>query len=319
MKIIDSLATGLQRVLASPGVVLAAYLVGVVAAAPLALAMRGILKRSIGSSLVDEKLAAGFDMDWYGEFSYQASGLAQTFTPSVVGILPMLANLEKLLDGQILPTYGVLLLAAVGFLLGWAFLAGGILSRYAESGGWNPRSEFFAQCGKFFFRFVRLQILLALIYWALLRWIGNPLHEWATEITRDATAETTTLMYTFGVYLLVAFMLLVVSMTSDYAKIAMVAERRRSALLAFLRGLRFVLSHPAMTLGLYLVLALVGGILLLIYGAVAPGPAQPSWTWIVLAFLLGQAYLLARVLLKLWFWASQTRLFQLASSHSYGP
>ncbi|MFQ5776911.1 MAG: hypothetical protein ACE5IP_02765 [Terriglobia bacterium] len=310
MRILDSLTTGLQRILASPGVLIAAYLVGVVVAAPLAVAMGGILKQSIGSSLVDEKLTRGFDLDWYGEFSDQSSGLAETFSPSVVGFLSVLTNVEKLLDGELLPTQSPLLLAGVAVLLGWAFLAGGILDRYAQPEGWTPRSQFFAQCGEYFFRFVRLQVLLVLLYWALLRWVGKPLHDWVEEITRDVTRESTGMLYRLGAYLAVMLLLLLLGITSDYAKITMVAERRRSALLAFLRALRLVLSRPGPTLGLYLLLALVGGALLLFYGAVAPGPNQSTWTSVVFAFLVGQVYLLARVFLKLWFLASQTRLFQ---------
>lgn len=310
MRILDSLTTGLRRVLASPGVLIAAYLVGVVAAAPLAVAMGGILKQSIGSSLVDEKLTRGFDLDWYGEFSHQSSGLAETFSPSVVGILPVLSNLEKLLDGELLPTQSPLLLAGVAVLLGWAFLAGGILNRYAQRDAWSPPSQFFAQCGEYFFRFVRLQILLLLLYWVLLRWVGKPLHDWVEELTRDVTAETTGMLYRLGAYVVVILLLLLLGITSDYAKIAFVAERRRSALLAFVRGLRFVLSRPVQTLGLYFLLALVGGVLLFTYGLLAPGPNQSTWTSVVFAFLVGQVYLLARVFLKLWFLASQTRLFQ---------
>ncbi len=126
------------------------------------------------------------------------------------------------------------------------------------------------------------------------------------------TQEKTVILFTLLVYALVAFLLLLVSLVLDYAKIALVVERRRSALLACLRGARFVLTHPGSALGLYLLLAAVGLLLVWLYSLVAPGPGQSGATTILLAFLVGQIYLIARLGLKLWFLAGQTALFQSA-------
>ena len=63
-------------------------------------------------------------------------------------------------------------------------------------------------------------------------------------------------------------------------------------------------------LGLYLLLAAAALLWFLAYAWLAPGPNQSTWTAVLLAFSLGQgSYLLGRWILKLWFLASQTRLF----------
>jgi hypothetical protein len=280
--------------------------------------MRTLLKDSLGSSLVHENLRQGFDMDWYGEFSSGSAGnsgsagLADSFGPSVVGSLPILSNLEKLLDGEILQADGTILLAGLLFLLAWAFFAGGILDRYAHPDMPPTRARFFSQNGEYFFRFVRLLIISLLFYWGIFRWEANPLHDWLEDATRDVTQEKTVILFTLLVYALVAFLLLLVSLVLDYAKIALVVERRRSALLACLRGARFVLTHPGSALSLYLILTTVSLLLLWLYSLVAPGPGQSGAATILLAFLVGQIYLIARLGLKLWFLAGQTALFQSA-------
>ncbi len=270
-------------------------------------------------------------MDWYGEFSSGSAGnsgsagLADSFGPSVVGSLPILSNLEKLLDGEILQSNlekltdgeilqadGTILLAGLLFLLAWAFFAGGILDRYAHPDEPPTRARFFSQNGEYFFRFVRLLIISLLFYWGIFRWVANPLHDWLEDATRDVTQEKTVILFTLLVYALVAFLLLLVSMVLDYAKIALVVERRRSALLACLRGARFVLTHPGSALGLYLLLATVGLLLVWLYSLVAPGPGQSGAATILLAVLVGQLYLIARLGLKHWFLAGQTALFQSA-------
>ncbi len=309
MSILKSLVTGLSQVFVSPGLVLGIYLLSLVVALPLAVGMRGTLESSIGSSLVDEKLTAGFDLGWYGEYSSGARGLERTFTPAVTGILPQMRNLEQLLDGGILSVPAPVLLAGILFLLAWAFLAGGILDRYAQPMGATSSEQFFSQCGEHFFRFVRLQAVGLFFYWLIFRWVANPLHRWVLDSNRDVTQETLIMVHVFSVYALVGLLLILLSMALDYARIVMVTERWRSALLALVRGLGFTLKRFPWTFGLYFVLLAVGGVLLLVYSWIAPGPGQSNWGSLFFAFVIGQVYLLARIALKLWFLAAETDLF----------
>lgn len=236
MSILRSFTVGFRRVAKFPSVILWLYLASVTVTLPLTMAMREILMESIGASLVDENLRQGFDLAWYGEFSANSRGLAKTFGPSVVGIMAMVGNLETLLDGDILKIDGTILLAGLVFLLVWAFLGGGILDRYARPDQAHSSARFFSEGGKYFFRFVRLLSISLLLYWLLFRWILNPLHRCVEEATRDVTVEKTVLFYTLLVYTLAGFLLLLVKMALDYAKIAMVVELRRSSVAAFLQG-----------------------------------------------------------------------------------
>lgn len=314
MRVAKSFTAGLKRVVQSPSLILWLYMTSLVLAIPFTLVLRGILKESIGGSLVHENLRQGFDLSWYGEFSFESRGLADTFGPSVVGMLPVLGNLEKLLEGEVLRVDATVLLFGALFLLAWAFFAGGILDCYARSDEAYSRSRFFSRSGEYFFRFVRLMVIAGVIYWVIFRWVAKPLHNWLESAIRDVTVERTAMFFTLLLYALVAFLLVLANMILDYAKIALVVEQRRSSVLAFFRGLRFVFSQPGKTFGLYLILAAVGLVLLIFYSLVAPGAGQSSWVTIGLAFLVGQAYLVARLILKLWFLASQTALFQSAQA-----
>ncbi len=310
MNLFKLLTSGLGRVLKFPSLIFWVYMSSLVLGIPLAASIAETLKESIGSSLVHETLRQRFDLDWYGEFHFNHKGLAESFGPSVLGVLPTLTHLEKLLDGKILQGHPSIVLTGIIFLLVWAFLAGGILDRLARCDELHLRSRFFSCGGEYFFRLVRLLTLSLLLYWAFFRWLVNPIHTWLERATRDVTAEGTVLFYTSLIYFLVGLTLLFMSMMLDYAKIAMVVECRHSVLLSFVRGLRFLLSHPTQSIALYLVLWLVGILLFILYSLVAPGAGQSTWISILVAFSLGQIYLVARMTLKLWFLASQTVLFQ---------
>jgi hypothetical protein len=303
--------SGLKRVLRSPSMVFWLYGASLVLALPLAFAMRQILTDAIGGSLVHESLRRGFDMDWYGEFSFKASsGLAATFGPAVVGILPVLGNLQRLLEGRILGADAVVLMAGILFLLAWTFLSGGIIARYANEGESQGRQVFFGDSAAYFFRFLRILIVSLILYAALFRWIWVPLNALVDRATRDVTSETTVMAYSIVVYAIVAAGLVVISVTADYAKIAMVLEHRSSALLAFRRGILFVFGGGAPAVALYLLLLLTGLGLLMLYWIIAPGPGQHLGITVALAFGAGQCLVVGRIILKLWFLASQAALFQ---------
>jgi hypothetical protein len=315
----NSLTTGLKRVFHAPALACWIYLSLIVLAFPLAAVMRNVLRDSIGSSLVHQSLRRGFDLDWYGEFAAGHSGIAKTFGPGVVGVLPMLGSLEKLLDGTILEIDGQVLTAGILFLLVWTFFGGGIIRRYARPDEPFDRSVLFSESARYFCRFFRLLLLTVAGYLALARWLAGPLFSWAERATRDATAEKTAMLYTALAYAIFALALIFLGMAADYAKIAMVTDERHSALLAFVRGIGFVVSHPVRCWALYVALLMVGAAWLAAYGAIAPGPNQSTYTGVILTFVAGQAYLVGRLMLKLWFLSAQTQLYGSAVSRSKVP
>ena len=300
---------GLRMVLRTPSLLAWVYLTTLVVAFPLTLAMKDLLQGSFEGSLAEDNLRQGFDLAWYQEFAAGRTGLGKTFGPTVVGILPVLSNLERLLDGKLHQVDGTVLGAGILMVLVWSLLLGGILSRFAQEGEPHLRAGFLAQGGLFFWRFLRLSVISGLLYWGIFRGIGQPLHRWIETATRDTTVERTVLIYTVLAYVLVGLLFLMTQLVLDYARISLVVEERRSVLLALFRALGFVKDHRRPVLGLFLLLAAGPLLWFLAYAWLAPGPNQSTWTAVLLALCLGQVYLAGRWAFKLWFLASQTHLF----------
>ena len=303
-------AAGIRNVLRSWRMIVALYLVNLGLCIPLAIAMHNVLENSVGSSLVQEKLRHGFDLDWYGEFEASSSGFARTFGPSVISILPVAANIERILDGTLFGVDGVVLLPAIVFLLIWAFFGGGILVRYARPLETWSAGAFVRDSAEYSFRCVRLTILSIALYLAVVKLVAGPLHKWVEAATRDVTVERTAMAYTGLVYVLTVLLLALLTLVVDYAKIMLVVERRRSSLLAFIDSIRFICANCGATLGLYVSLATVGIAALAVWGWIAPGATQSSVPALAASFALAQTFVISRVTLKLWFLAGQTALFQ---------
>jgi hypothetical protein len=298
---------------ASPAIVAGAVTVTLLLALPLAWSLRGLLASHLGDSLMAEQAAEAVNYDWWQEFSSQATGLGATFTPTILGFASTLDTLSAILDAQreIVPVAA----AAGAYLAAWTFLAGGILDRYARQRP-TRAAGFFMASGGYFFRFLRLAIVAGVAY----AWLFTSVHEWLfTErlppLTRDLDVERTAFLWRAAFYGLFGLLLIAANIVFDYAKIRIVVEDRRSALGALTAAVRFIRRHASRAFGLYLLNAGCFVLLIAVWAAVAPGEGGSGaslWAGLV----VGQLYLLARLLLKLHFLASQTALFQASLAHA---
>ena len=235
MSAIRAIFVGLWRAIESPGLVIWLWLVNFAIALPAGVVMSESIRSSIGSSQVHEELATGFDLGWYGEFREGAVGLERTFTPTIVGPGAIYNNVEGWLFGGLFQQFPGVVGLGVLYALVWALFVGGILDRFSKSEGFFSLSRFFSNGGRFFFRFVRLIVLAGVLYYLIYRfaeWLFGRIDYW----TRDVTVEGTVLIYVLLGTAVVVFLLTLVNMAFDYAKIATFVEDRSSMVLAALRG-----------------------------------------------------------------------------------
>jgi hypothetical protein len=304
---------GAGRVLRAPVVVFAIWALTIVLSLPLGLVLRGMIRDHLGSSLAADAAADGVNYDWWNEFLYQSSGLGSTLVPSIIGFAAPLRNIGELVDNVPLAATVTSLVSA--WLVLWAFVAGGIIDRYAR-GRTTHTHGFFAACGVFFFRFLRLGAFAWLAYWLLFGYV----HDWLFEdayaaLTRDTNVERDAFVARICLYLAFAALLATVNLLFDYAKIRAVVEDRRSMVGALAAGARFVWRHPVSAAALYALNTAVFVAILALYRAVAPG-AGWSGAGIWVAFAIVQVYIVARVWAKLIFLASQTVFFQTRLAHA---
>lgn len=296
----------------APALVAGLWLTTFLLAWPLALTLRGMLAAHLGASLAAESAASGMNFDWWNEFLAQAAGIGQTFVPAILGFAAVLKNISGVADAQGLPT--VIASAVAAHVIVSIFLMGGVLDRLARDRRTGTYG-FFAACGAFFFRFLRLGAIAAVLYWMLF----TSVHHWLftdawRALTRDLTAERTAIVYRGLLYALFGALVLAVNVWFDYAKIRMVVEDRRSAIGALTSAARFAARNVSTVAGLYLLNLLMFLGVLWLYAVVAPGAAGGFAAWV--GFLIGQLYITLRVFVRLSFAASQIALFQSRLAHA---
>jgi hypothetical protein len=311
--ILSACRAGIRRVNRAPAALVGVWLVTLLAGVPLSLGVRAAIAQHLGASLEADTALSGANYNWMLEFGEQAGGVNATFGPRVIGFGAVLDNLSAVADREARPAA----LAGVGvlYLLAWTFLAGGLIDRYARDRATGAHG-FFQACGGFFGRLVRLALISSLLYGLLF----GALHPWLfhrvyDKVTHDVNVERTALYLRVALYLLFAALLAACNLLFDYAKIRLVVEDRRSAVGAIRAAGRFIARHWRSCVSLYVLDFVLFAAVLAGYALVAPGAGSTGFSmWA--GFAVSQGYLVARLWVKLVFWASEAAWFQSQLAHA---
>ena len=305
-----ALREGLRRAARAPALLAGTFLLTVLVALPLTVALRGMLASQLDASLVATMRSV--DRGWWQEFLSQATGLGQTFVPSVMGFGAVLKNLSDLLDN--LPLAATIAGAVAAWMIVWSFLSGGIIDRLARDRA-TRSVGFFSAAGLHFPALARLGVVALIVYGTVFRWLHPLLLDDAYgRLTRDISVERRAFVIRLLLYGVVGLVVCAVNLIIDYARIRIVVEDRRSALGAIVSSVRFVKRHIAAVLALYVLNACLFVILITSY-AVLAGSAPPGGA-AMYALVVGEIYVLARHYLKLAFYASETAFFQARLAHA---
>ena len=290
---------GWRRVLRAPAVAASLLLAAVVLALPLAVPLHSILEPAdIG---FPERAAAGDGLlahaqDLTRPFLHELIGFGGTLTTSGDWLVRDAAN-------------PVAATPAVSYIVLWLFLSGGILDRFARA---RPirTAAFFAACGVYFVRFLRLSVIAAVAYYLLFLWIYPLLYVHLFDyLTQSLSLDPTGIRVVLGIVFGLALFL--VSAVLDFAKVRAVVEDRRGMLGAAAASIRFIRRRPARVFSLYLLNVIVLVLIFRLWLQVMPEPESFAWSALFLTLL----FLLARIWVRLAFMASEVVFFQGELAH----
>src|ERR1044072_5705222 len=190
----------------------------------------------------------------------------------------------------------------------WMLVAAGIIDQYARNEAMRA-GRFVRACRTFGCSFSVLGVVQIAAYGLLFGlvhgWLFDRLYP---RVTADVAAAPAALFIRLSLYAAFGILLAACNLVFDYAKVWLVVEGRRSVLTAIRRTYEFVARHPAIVSGLYLLDTFTFVSLVAFYGAIAPDLGRGWLGWI--AFALAQLFIVARIWVKLLFWASEIALFQ---------
>jgi hypothetical protein len=314
---LSTLRAGFRALARNWGLVVLVLVANLAFALVLAVPLARELRKDLDGLGASSGMMYGFDYDWWAQWSEAQVGPSSAFSPDLLGVGFAFRSLELLLRGALpaglfvpgerLAVDPVVLGVGALFFLLQVFLAGGLLGVFrAPRGGWTARSLVYG-AGFYFGRLLRVS-LLALVAAGLLFAANAPFARWVDGLAREAVSGRTAVALTFGREALLLLGLVVVHMVSSYAKVLVVCEERLSAVLAFLSSVGFCARNLGAAVGQYAVVFVLGALLLAVFGAVDARLAVVGWKTQLVALTLFEAFVAARIALRLGLLASQVEL-----------
>ncbi len=284
MNILNAYSKGFKDTVHSLRMVSWYYLVTLVLGLSLALPFHDVLKEAAGKSMDTIRLLKGYDYTVFSEIMHFHGQGIRAFYLAGLGL--------------------VLLFMVIG-----AFLAGGVLDQLVRKDGKFSLSSFFAGCGEWFWRFLRLTFYHLIVQVLVAAIVYGPMAIVVIHKFKGGANEPQ-LFYTILpfviLHLLIALYFLIIA---DYARITVVHTGTTKVFKQYWRSLAFVSRRFFATYGLYLLLLVTLLITMFIYfkfSGMIPGHS----VWMVLVLLLvQQCYIWLRSAFRVWIYAAQTEYY----------
>jgi hypothetical protein len=299
MAVLGAWLGGLWRVCRAPWLVAIVYVLLLIVTLPLSARLHLELPEPARPFAVEPGAGPVPDFDWLDEVTANKRSLLGELTPAVIGVAAPLSNIDRLLDGDA-PMFA--LLAGGVMLVAWAFLWGGVIATVA-----TPRRPFFKACQESFSDVLAVNIgglvLAVAIYGALRAILFTTVWPFV-----DGAAESTMLAWRIVLTIVPLIALTAVTLVFDYARIALVLGDATIPV-AIGIGAKFVRANAIAVAVLTLCSVALFVALLVAYGAFEfiPGGSVPTLQRLL---VLGQAYIAARIVLRLWNASAQVALFE---------
>ena len=288
MSIFKAVVKGLSTTFRKPRLLVYLYIVNLVFAAAAAVPFLLIVQRDLGSSFLGSNVRP-LDLTWLGE-----------------AVLKYEPALPALLGG--------LVVAAALYLALQVFLNGGLVGRLLDREGRATLEPFFADCGRYFGRFVRL-FLVSLVFLFLSFGVVLRLLSALLEPAREGASTEWLPLILSNVHLIVTLLLLsVVRMIVDYARIAVVADGERKVLRALRHALKFLGKRFFRAWGIYLAIAALSLAGMVLFHLVFTRLGAPGVPWVLAGFVWMQIDVLFCIWIRMLFFAAQAEYYR---AHPY--
>ncbi len=263
------------------------------------------IEDSLGSSLTAQNMNSGFDGGWYQNFSNDASDLSATFSPSVTGMGAVFDSFDDFVRNGIGEAPPVLLFIGLLYLFFWSFWASGFIGKIPEE---NYNLSFLQAAATYFSRFFVITSTGLIFYGAIFAFLSPFLTDVVNNLTSETLDERFHFFLTVLQYLILWSLIWAVNIVFDYCKILTVLQNRKNVFAALVSAVGLVFANFKKTAGLYFTVGGVWLLAMIVYWIFAPGAKQETVTALIIAFGLGQLYIIARIWVRSLFYASQTAL-----------
>lgn len=279
----NTILYGMRSVFHNYRLVFLIWFFNALSALVLAVPFLNILMDNLGNSLESDRLAMQFDYMWYVQFQ----------------------NLYKVSFAQLpLSIYTV-----VGiYTLLQTFFLGGMISIF-HTPDKNHIVDFFYGGVKYFSRFVKITLISILLYilaFIIIDYMGNVIR----FIFRNSENVRLEFIFFAFRYVLLVFFIGIVSIISDYSKVALAINDRTKVFKEVYSTIIFLKNNFTIVFITFLIVAIIGGIGAIVYNLIGMAIPRTPYYMLLISFLLQQMLIIFRLLVRMLFCVTEVNLFK---------
>ncbi len=238
-----------------------------------------LLQKDFSKSLLGDQIGEGMNLIWFGDIIFKY----RDFYPSLIGVF---------------------IIPAVLFFLLYIYLNGGIIGRIAAQDVKVTLSNFFSDCGKYFFRFFRIFLISLIGYFVLFGVVMKLISALFTLWTKNASTGWPQIFSSNLKLLITVLLFSIVRMFFDYVRVRLVIEDSKKTIKATLTNFSFLGKRFFKVWLLYLLV----GVVVVIFSVVYIGINQilpKAGLFFIIVFIWQQLYILSKIWTKMLFFSTE--------------
>lgn len=274
---------GVRSVFHNFKIVFLLWFFNAISALVLTVPILNILMENLGSSLESDQLAREFDYMWFIQFRHIYQSNFEQLPLSIYTVVGIYTIIQT-------------------------FFLGGLIAIF-NTPEKNHIVDFFYGGVKYFFRFVKVTLASILFYIAaflLNDYLGDLIH----FIFRNSENVRFEFLL-FGLrYILLIFFIGVVSIISDYSKVALAVNDRSKVLKEMYVAILFIKNNFAKVFIIFLIVAIIGVAGVIVYNLLGLAIPRTPYYLLLLSFILQQMLIIFRLLVRMLFCVTEVNLFK---------
>jgi hypothetical protein len=282
MKILSIFKESIELVKKNKKLVILFWCTNAAMSVVLAMPIYSMLVDNLKHSELSQTLPASIDFLWFTQFMEIYSG--------TLNKLPLL-------------TYGIVGIYAIV----QTFYFGGMVSVFFNKSK-NHITDFFYGGVKLWFSFMKV-LLISLVFFGISFKFYDLVGDGLTWLLRDSEYYLADFILRSLLYLLLLFLIGIVTIISDYTKVSIAIDNQKHVTKGIAQSLLFLKSNFHLAFPVFLIVSIIGGLGALIYNIIdAYIPRAPLY-FLLITFILQQLLIIFRLLIRMLFCATEVVIY----------
>jgi len=310
MKIGSAFRRGLALVLENTKIIGIIFLANIVFSLVLAVPMYSLLDANLKDATTRDQLTESFDYSWWQELDFHNDGLLDTIRPSLSnGFGPLFDNIQLLLTGEFTSFGWFVLALGLVYIFLSAFFNGGAIALFSDEKRTFTIQRYFSYSGLYFNHMAALAATAVLLYYLIYTFLNPALFLVVDSLTAPILSQRVVWFANLIIYLVILFLVILINMIFDYAKIIVINEKKESSWVCIWLAVKFIFKNFGRTFGLYLLLAFLAGMLVVIGGALISAIPSNTFFLLLLTLLVQMVFIAIKIGIRLSFYAAENTMY----------